>query len=74
MIKENGGVANLRTFPYGGHEPQLVGEIIEKPCGISVFNGEQIEEQKGIMAGVPISSFLANYYLKDMDLYFHIYP
>ena len=22
------------------------------------------------MAGVPISSFLANYYLKDMDLYF----
>lgn len=43
LIKENGGVANLRTFPYGGHEPQLVGKIIEKPCGISVFQGEQIE-------------------------------
>ncbi len=42
-IKENGGVAELRTFPYGGHEPQLVGEFIEKPCGISVFDGNQIE-------------------------------
>jgi len=43
LIKENGGVAELRTFPYGGHEPQLVGEFIEKPCGISVFDGNQIE-------------------------------
>lgn len=30
-----------------------------------------IEEEKGIMAGVPISSFLANYYLKDLDFYFY---
>ena len=35
-----------------------------------IYNDQIIEEQKGIMAGVPISSFLANYYLKDMDLYF----
>lgn len=36
-----------------------------------ISNGKEIEEEKGIMAGVPISAFLANYYLKDMDLYFH---
>lgn len=35
------------------------------------FNGEIISEEKGIMAGVPISSFLANYYLKDLDKYFY---
>jgi len=28
-------------------------------------------EEKGIMAGVPISAFLANYYLKDLDGYFY---
>lgn len=35
-----------------------------------VFQGTIIEEQKGIMAGVPISAFLANVYLTEMDLYF----
>ena len=35
-----------------------------------IYNKKVIEEEKGIMAGVPISSFLANYYLKDMDRYF----
>ena len=35
------------------------------------YNGRNIEEEKGIMAGVPISSFLANYYLKDLDFYFY---
>ena len=29
-----------------------------------------ISEEKGIMAGVPISAFLANYYLKNLDFYF----
>ena len=43
LIKENGGVASLRTFPYGGHEPQLVGEPVKNPCGISVLQGNQIE-------------------------------
>ncbi len=33
--------------------------------------GEIIEEEKGIMAGVPLASFLANYYLKDLDKYFY---
>lgn len=27
MIKENGGVAYLRTFSYGGHDPHLVGDL-----------------------------------------------
>ncbi|MBE6150276.1 MAG: hypothetical protein E7162_00450 [Firmicutes bacterium] len=36
-----------------------------------IYKDEIINEEKGIMAGVPISSFLANYYLKDMDKYFY---
>ncbi len=43
LIKENGGVAQLRAFPFGGHEPQLVGEVVKEPCGISVFDGNPIE-------------------------------
>ncbi len=33
-------------------------------------NGEIIHEKKGVMAGIPISAFLANYYFKDVDEYF----
>ena len=32
--------------------------------------GEETEEQKGIMAGTPLSAFYANLYLMDMDSYF----
>ncbi len=35
------------------------------------FQNEIINEKKGIMAGTPISAFLANYYLKDLDKYFY---
>lgn len=38
--------------------------------GRTDHNGEIIYEKKGAMAGVPISAFLANYYLKDVDNYF----
>ncbi len=31
------------------------------------FRGEVITEEKGVMAGIPVSAFLANYYLKDLD-------
>jgi len=48
VIKENGGMAELRTLPYGGHEPQLVGECIENPCGVNVFRGKQIEIRPAI--------------------------
>lgn len=34
------------------------------------FKNEIIEENKGMMAGLPISSFLANIYLNDVDEYF----
>ena len=37
-----------------------------------VYNGDiLLETNKGIMAGIPISAFLANYYLKDLDKYFY---
>lgn len=35
------------------------------------YKDDVFEEDKGIMAGVPISSFLANFYLKDLDKYFY---
>lgn len=36
-----------------------------------IFNNEVIIEEKGAMAGVPISAFFANYYLKELDKYFY---
>lgn len=35
-----------------------------------IDKGEVISEKKGIMAGTPISTFLANVYLREMDFYF----
>ena len=35
-----------------------------------MFNHTVTEESKGVMAGTPVSPFLANYYLKDMDAFF----
>lgn len=35
-----------------------------------IYEDEIIHENKGILAGCPLSAFLANYYLKDMDEYF----
>lgn len=37
----------------------------------SYFEGEIIEENRGAMAGVPFSPFLANVYLRDLDKYFY---
>ncbi len=42
-IKENGGMAYLRTFSYGGHEPQDVGEAIDRPCGKTLFNDTELK-------------------------------
>ena len=36
----------------------------------TIYNNELIKENKGAIAGAPISAFLANYYLKEMDEYF----
>ena len=35
------------------------------------INNTIIEEDKGIMAGIPLSAFLANYFIKDIDSYFN---
>lgn len=35
-----------------------------------VFEDTIFSENKGILAGCPLSAFLANYYLKDLDKYF----
>lgn len=35
------------------------------------YNGKIVSEKKGILAGCPISAFLANYYLNDLDKYFY---
>jgi retron-type reverse transcriptase len=46
----------------------LFEKILSNP--FVTFRDEVIEEQKGIMAGVPLSAFLANFFLKDLDRYF----
>ncbi len=35
------------------------------------YDGKIIEENKGIMAGVPLSAFLANLYLRELDIAFY---
>lgn len=34
------------------------------------YNGSTFKEEKGVMAGTPISAFLANYYIKEIDEFF----
>lgn len=36
-----------------------------------LYNDKLIKEKKGVMAGVPISAFLSNYYLRKLDKYFY---
>ena len=38
--------------------------------GRALFKGEIIHENRGVMAGTPISPFLANIYLMELDRYF----
>ena len=42
QICKDGGTAFLRTFPNGGHEPQLVGERVSLPSGNSVYRGTEL--------------------------------
>mgnify|MGYP003322575950 CR=1 FL=1 len=37
-----GGFAALTVFPSGGHEPQLYGDYLERPCGNTFFRGETL--------------------------------
>lgn len=52
-------------------EPRLyrfIERLLTDP--IVLDNGKETEEEKGIMAGTPVSTFLANLYLRDMDAMF----
>ena len=42
-IRNAGGIAYLRTFPKGGHEPQLCGEFLNDPSGNTVWADEVIQ-------------------------------
>lgn len=48
---------------------QLIEGLLTDPR-VLLTDGSIVEEKKGIMAGVPLASFLANVYLKEMDWYF----
>ena len=43
-------------------------QILTEECAI--FKGEIVRESHGVMAGTPISPFLANIYLKEVDQHF----
>jgi len=41
-IKNAGGIAHLRTFERGGHEPQECGEFVENPIGNTLYKSERL--------------------------------
>lgn len=41
-IRNSGGIACLRTFPHGGHEPQEFGGFTAEPSGKTVLDGEEL--------------------------------
>ncbi len=53
-------------------DPALFGflrGLLAEPCALE--NGTPVTEQKGIMAGTPLSAFYANLFLRELDAYFH---
>ena len=42
--------------------------LLEEPCVLE--DGHQVAEQKGIMAGTPLSALYANLYLRELDAHF----
>ena len=42
-IRNAGGIAYLRTFANGGHEPQLFGDFLQNPVGNTVFRDESLK-------------------------------
>lgn len=47
----------------------FIKELLNNP--FALFDGVLTQTRKGIMAGVPISTFLANLYLKELDFFFY---
>ena len=41
-IRNAGGIAYLRTFPHGGHEPQDFGDFVAAPSGKTVLGDETL--------------------------------
>lgn len=42
-IREHGGIAYLRTFSHGGHQPQMVGAPIASPSGRHEVGGSELQ-------------------------------
>lgn len=49
---------------------RLIADLLTNPH-VALSDGQIACERKGIMAGVPLASFLANLYLNDLDWHFH---
>lgn len=49
---------------------RLIADLLTNPH-VALPDGQIICERKGIMAGVPLASFLANLYLNDLDWHFY---
>ncbi len=49
---------------------RLIADLLTNPH-VALPDGQIVCEQKGIMAGVPLASFLANLYLNDLDWHFY---
>lgn len=41
-VAQRGGHAVIRTFPHGGHEPQVVGDAVPCPSGHAVYQGNPL--------------------------------
>ena len=55
-----------------GEDPVLLRFLKSLLCEPNVLeNGAPVSEEKGIMAGTPLSAFYANLYLRDLDRQFH---
>ena len=67
-IDKNILLKNLRKDIKDEDLYQVFVDIIDNPYVLQ--DGDRIEEKKGVIAGNPISAFLANYYLREMDEYF----
>ena len=68
-IKANGGVACLRSFPNGGHEPQLVGEYVSSPRGNNLIGDREIKITPAVDETFCwIKDFDTNHNISDEDI------
>ena len=55
------------------HDDPILVEFFDRFLRVdkAIFEGNIIEEKRGAMAGTSLSTFFANVYLRDLDLYFY---